>query len=836
MDQNLLRHLKHYQFATDWSACIFDFLDTQLSFMGFENVPPPPPRVIINVNDDYNDIGKDTLLRISEVYRKITWPEKPSDKKKLRKFLNKIIREVNFVCKVDSIYDMNRESRVNKFKNFKKTLNDTLREIERLLPSDTDPITKKTFNLIKGRMNNAARFVLDELIKFYNKRPNPEERAKIEADVNEHLRQYPNWNRRSKYVSRCLSNELSAHYHLSGLERRARRANRLMPFKLKVDEIFNENYSSGIIVEQNEIFNIKHSDGIKQPTILSITGDVGMGKTTLLFSIFKNFRSKNVPCLASFELLFYIDCTEKSFKNELMSFDDYLLLLFPPSTVCLSLEEIKDFISSSKCLILCDGYDENDNNNNREFFKHLISFCPENWKIVVTTRPGSTKDLIDMATTATAAGRENVLSLNLLGVGNEIDDMKDFIKKFPHHPSHREQDIVKDYIQDWERQIKIERELFCILHKMEKRDVFENRFYFSRFILDYLGYNNNVLRRIVVSSEGIKKFELSHIYLRQEKLKKDKIINEVINIRSTALKTFDDIYLDFCLKNYKGEKRREFTEEDLHGWLDDNHANLSFDVIDNLDVIISHYFNIKYVKINDSKIERVYSFRYANELEFAVARKICNDIIALEDEKRTNKYYHDLEMAGIRGNIFKSVLVSKGLWERKWMIEERELDNIFESVLVSNGLWEKEKEEEIPSSSIFKKNSSTIISFIVRVVGIYYDLKRNIICHQTIKNIYDLILHTFGKKKTVEFLLEPNIRLLYFTNETFYGEWLGMISNDTDDLRLKEKIDEVKRICSWERLVEELQVIIDSMTTAKKRCLGEVCWSRPKKSRRLVRI
>ncbi|XP_064121558.1 uncharacterized protein LOC135226010 [Macrobrachium nipponense] len=171
--------------------------------------------------------------------------------------------------------------------------------------------------------------------------------------------------------------------------------------------------SGAITVDQNGILEVKDPSG-NDPKVVIISGDAGSGKTTILCSIAEKWHknAEDMPELSSFQILLYMQFRNHNHDN----FDDFLRNLLPKTVSLFQLKHIKSSVIDSKCLVLCDGYDEW-NEKSAKLFEEILSLPSKNMKIVVTTRPGNTERLTEIV------NKEKCVRVNLQILGLQKEDM-----------------------------------------------------------------------------------------------------------------------------------------------------------------------------------------------------------------------------------------------------------------------------------------------------------------------------------------------------------------------------------------------------------------------------
>ena len=587
------------------------------------------------------------------------------------------------------------------------------------------------------------------------------QKTKLQTALINHLIDYPNEKHLSQFILFHLFDDLQPHlYRRRGREKKntfdkwydmcyanlPKCLNALVPLTLELDKEFNgDRVDRGMKIKVN--VNIERKEGKKkaagadntildikspkgtEPKVYIISGDAGTGKTILLSSMFTQSylkprkvyiaNDKNIGLSPmeifyhhSFNFVFYLNFkspTCETFEiHSPYNFDEYLEAALPRTLESFNLQQIKKTLSKYKCLILCDNFDYNNgissSSDDMRIFESLISFQPENWKVVITTQPGNTKLLTNIA--KKKWDENNVINLRILDI--DRNDAAVLIKEaIYHHITDNDDDDdalldierkiedISNHIIDNVLNIKTEEEDDGEGRSLRIKDTITKPLYFNYFVSQYVRENYNASGDRITNALDDKKitddlYFMKH-YLTQEQYKFKHICENKCGISLQNLKAFDKLYSKYSLANYTNGRKLELTENEVMSWI---WANSTYEIRENFDVISSYYFDIKNnrtISSKDGELSTItktttttpppiihqtfYCYKYAKELEFAAARKICADIEKLRIEwKKGNKR-------------MKNVVIRNERYE-----EAKTLVDIFNRVLVSNGI------AEIPSN------------------------------------------------------------------------------------------------------------------------------------------
>ncbi|XP_069163523.1 uncharacterized protein [Procambarus clarkii] len=144
-------------------------------------------------------------------------------------------------------------------------------------------------------------------------------------------------------------------------------------------------------IEYEDLLTIRREDG-RLPQCVLLTGEGGMGKTTLLKLILEKWVRDPLAIhhLDTVDLVFYVLCRDR----HLNTIDDIINNLLPQTLLNsdVDFQMFKEIILSLNILVLIDGYDEV-NENSEKLLKELLPLPGMNVKLVITTRPGWDQDL-----------------------------------------------------------------------------------------------------------------------------------------------------------------------------------------------------------------------------------------------------------------------------------------------------------------------------------------------------------------------------------------------------------------------------------------------------------
>ncbi|XP_069157772.1 uncharacterized protein [Procambarus clarkii] len=139
-------------------------------------------------------------------------------------------------------------------------------------------------------------------------------------------------------------------------------------------------------INYEDILSMRREDG-RVPECVLLTGEGGMGKTTLLKLILEKWVEDPAAIrhLGTVDLVFYVQCRD----SHLNTFDGLLRQLLPQtlSDSDADFQLFKEIILSLNILVLIDGYDEVNDHSGR-LVKELLHLPGKDVRLVITTRPG----------------------------------------------------------------------------------------------------------------------------------------------------------------------------------------------------------------------------------------------------------------------------------------------------------------------------------------------------------------------------------------------------------------------------------------------------------------
>ncbi|XP_069157770.1 uncharacterized protein [Procambarus clarkii] len=144
--------------------------------------------------------------------------------------------------------------------------------------------------------------------------------------------------------------------------------------------------AKGQDIDYEHILSMRREDG-RVPQCVLLTGEGGMGKTTLLKLILEKWVEDPAAIrhLGTVDLVFYVQCRD----SHLNTFDGLLRQLLPQTLrdSGVDFQLFKEVILSLNILVLIDGYDEVNDHSGR-LVKELLHLPGKDVRLVITTRPG----------------------------------------------------------------------------------------------------------------------------------------------------------------------------------------------------------------------------------------------------------------------------------------------------------------------------------------------------------------------------------------------------------------------------------------------------------------
>ncbi|XP_066958997.1 uncharacterized protein [Macrobrachium rosenbergii] len=555
----------------------------------------------------------------------------------LKGLLKNIKDERNFVSHEEPhMSDTDLESRL---RDFRATLEETLEKTKSLFPKHSAAIDQ-----LKAEIQDAFPKLLEKIREKYDP-SNPLDVQKLKEEIKEFGNELSDMIQESSEAELLSLNERLCQilpYDWLTQYGATDPSNIMVCLQVEDDRELNRgpHVNKSISVNQKEILN-KDPMG-EDFEVVIISGDAGSGKTTILCSYAEGWCKKttDIPELSSFPFLLFMQ-----FRNhDCDKFDDYLKSLIPITVARFPFDLVKSVVLGSKCLVLCDGYDEA-NVKSQKLFQEFLELNSKNMKFVVTTRPGNTMGLTGIVDKAKRS------RINLKVSGLQEKDVKLLAEKLIGH-------LVKD--DDVTQQEQMKKELLQKIEEMNTgtRAILQTPLYFNLFILLYIECPD--LRDEMSTRTSV------YLQLRKHKIKR---ISDKTRISEESLEEFDALYRKRSLKHCTEEKY-EWSEADVRSFKDEvekgfQEENCRQEVLQNFDAIMSSYFSIKKIK-QQLEIVKVYCHRHRSEQEFAAAGSICDDIITSSGRPQRGTIIRDIITTirrPRRRNIIEDVLRSKGLWD-----------------------------------------------------------------------------------------------------------------------------------------------------------------------------
>ncbi|XP_066988159.1 uncharacterized protein [Macrobrachium rosenbergii] len=624
----ILKFLKLYHFVSHWGKEVvykiynLSFLQgqkKQIREILIENeVPLQRKKSAFNNQEIENlteKLPEDLDITVMNKICQALWQKgvnNPGDE--LTGLVKKIKDERNIIS--HGVPDMSDTDLESKLRDFQAMLEETLEQTKSLFPKYSGAIDG-----LKAEIKDALPKTLEKIREKYDP-SNPQDVQRLKEEIKEFGSELSDMIRESSEAElmslhgrfcQILPYDWLTQYGTTDP------GNIMVCLQMSDDQGLNKgpHGNKSIIVNQKEIFNIKDPKG-KGFEVVIISGDADSGKTTILCSYAEGWCKKTIdmPELSSFPFLLCMQFRNHDHDN----FDDYLKSLIPKTVAQFPFDLVKSVVLGSKCLVLCDGYDEA-NVSSKTLFREMLGLNSDNMKFVITTRPGNTEGLTDIVN----KGKRSRINLKVSGLQEE--DMKLLTEKLIGH-------LLKDDVTQQE-QMKTE-----LLQKIAEintgtKAILQTPLYFNLFILLYIECPD--LRDEMSTRTSV------YLQLRKHKLKR---ISDKTGISVESLGEFDALYRKWSLKHYT-EIKYEWSEADVGSFKKEISCP---EVLQNFDAIMSSYFSIKKT-MKHLEIVKVYCHRNRSEQEFAAAGSICDDIITSCGRRPQGG-----------GNIV-DVLRAKGLWD-----------------------------------------------------------------------------------------------------------------------------------------------------------------------------
>ncbi|XP_047490384.1 uncharacterized protein LOC125040017 [Penaeus chinensis] len=173
-------------------------------------------------------------------------------------------------------------------------------------------------------------------------------------------------------------------------------------------------------ISHEDILQVRRSNG-DLPEVLIISGEGGMGKTTLLKFLLETWveHPKQIKGLENISHLMYFQLRGSNISN----LRDLLKILLPNTfkETGVKIEYFEDFFLNFSIIFLLDGYDEA-NENSKKLVNDLLKFQRNNIRFVITTRPGCLSDLIPIT-----EQRKKVMNIEIKGIQRK--DRMSFVER-----------------------------------------------------------------------------------------------------------------------------------------------------------------------------------------------------------------------------------------------------------------------------------------------------------------------------------------------------------------------------------------------------------------------
>ncbi|XP_068219631.1 uncharacterized protein [Palaemon carinicauda] len=557
----------------------------------------------------------------------------PGDK--LRDLIRKIKEERNAVSHEEG--NITENELEIKLLAFESTIKEALDEASIIYPSQ-----RTEFDQLKLEVTDIVPKIQEKIREKYDP-SNPDHVQRLKKEMEEFADQLQD------YIQEKCQKELASHYSVSC---------RILPFdwltqygvtdpgeimvslRMDADEEFHAGLSKreSLIINQNEVLDKKNPSG-QDPKVVILSGGAGSGKTTMLCSIVEKWykQSNDVINLASFQLLLYMEFRKDDYDN----FETYIKDLLHCTMQDFSFDLVKSSILRSKCLILCDGFDEA-NKRSKKLFEEILRLNCKDMKILVTTRPINTLELTNMVNKS----KHHRINLSMLGIPKDVLDshMKTLVSHLSKTDPIRRDEIIKDITK--------------ILKTMnnEMGRILRNPLWFNLFVLLYIecpamrGNLNTV----------------SSLYIQLKKHNR-KRLTEKYGIEEDDVDKFESLYKKRSLLYYIQQKY-ELSQVDTKIFKTKlKELDLDFNTV------MSSYFNIKHTT-KDLEVVKIFSYRHRSEQEFIAASVICDEMIRLYEDESDK--FDELKEKGenIINYVVSSVLyLNEG---KKQLTEDINLDGL----------------------------------------------------------------------------------------------------------------------------------------------------------------
>ncbi|XP_066959156.1 uncharacterized protein [Macrobrachium rosenbergii] len=415
-----LKSMRHYHFVRHWgkevvykiyNLCFLEgqnkrireiLEDSQIPLKGKKS--PFNPQEIQNLTDKPpEDLDITVMYKICQAL----WEKGVNDPGDETRGLVKKIKDESKIVSYEVTYmsDTDLESIL---RDFQATLKETLEKTKSLFPKHSADI-----DLLKAEIQNAVPKLQEKIREKYDS-SNPQDVQRLEEELKEFgselfdmIQESSEAELQSLHKRLCQISPYDwlAQYGITDP------GNIMVSLQVVDDQELNKGPHGNKSINQKEILN-KDKMG-KDPEVVILSGDAGSGKTTILCSYAEGWCKKttDMPELSYFPLLLNMHFRNYDHDN----FDDYLKSLIPETVARFPFDLVKSVVLGSKCLVLCDGYDEY-NINSRKLFADILALNSNKMKFVVTTRPGNTEELTNIVN----KGKRSRINLKVSGLQKRI--------------------------------------------------------------------------------------------------------------------------------------------------------------------------------------------------------------------------------------------------------------------------------------------------------------------------------------------------------------------------------------------------------------------------------